>query len=131
MPSKPGNFTRGSHRSGRKPLDLSGSCNRAKTAVFHRTNGSSRRTGWSKSSPSLGRRAQWRRDQQTGGGPGNELVHVDIRCDGIVILVDQQRRGAMHEGPQSQCNLLRVSTHLVAVAVEGNLADELGKAGVS
>ena len=72
-----------------------------------------------------------RRGEQAGGGAGNELVDVDIRRDGIVILVDQERGGAMHEGPQSQCNLLRVSAHLVALAVEGDLVDELGKAGVS
>src|SRR5262245_34023468 len=72
-----------------------------------------------------------RRSEEAGGGAGNELVDVDIRRDGIVILVDQERGGAMHEGPHSQCNLLRVSAHLVALAVEGNLVDEVGKAGVT
>ena len=69
--------------------------------------------------------------EEAGGGAGNELVDVDFRRYGIVVLVDQERGGAMHEGPQLECNLLRVSAHFVALAVEGDLVDELEQAGVT
>ena len=35
LPSRPGEFHRAPHRTGLKPLDLSGSCHRLKAAAFH------------------------------------------------------------------------------------------------
>jgi hypothetical protein len=42
-------------------------------------------------------------------------------------VIDQERGGSVHEGPQLERNLLRVATHTVTLAVEGNLIDEIAE----
>src|SRR5436190_411939 len=76
-------------------------------------------------SPTLG----WRRpSEQPWRGAGDQSVDVDLRGDRIVVLVDQERCSTVDERPQSQCNLLRISAHLVALAVACNLVDDVREA---